>query len=128
MLGMLASLMAFGSSNVAHAQDVLPCKCDVGTIFVGNDIDCKFEVCIKDAAGLYCYTVGGGSTEYFKCHEKAVIYLKDCYGNLVQINNAKTNCVECVCVGGGCCVDACVGFDADGCIYVKIGKSACKKC
>lgn len=126
LLGMLASLMAF-SSNV-QAQDVLPCKCDVGTIYVADDVDCKFEVCVKDHAGFYCYWVGPGSVEQFKCHDEAVIYLKDCNGNLVQINNNKTNCVECVCVGKGCCVDACVGFDDNGCIVVKIGRSSCKGC
>jgi hypothetical protein len=119
--------MMFGVSNIGRAQDVLPCKCDVGTIFVGN-VNCKFDVCIKDAAGFTCVTVGPGSTEFFKCHDQAVIFLTDCNGNLVQINNNKTNCVSCICVGKGCCVDACVGFDAKGCIYVKIGPSACGKC
>ena len=126
LAGMFALLMAFGVSN-AHAQDVLPCKCDIGTIYVGK-VECKFEVCIKDAEGFHCITVTGGSVEQFKCHGKAVIFLKDCKGNLIPINNEKTNCVECVCVGKGCCVDACVGFDDQGCIYVKIGSSICRGC
>lgn len=126
LAGVSALLMAFGVSN-AQAQNVLSCKCDVGTIYVGK-VDCKFEVCIKDAAGFQCITVAGGSVEQFKCHDEAVIYLKDCNGNLIQINNDKTNCVECICVGRGCCVDACVGYDEKGCIYVKISPSICRGC
>ena len=124
-IGVLASLMMFASANITRAQDVLPCKCDTGTIYVGN-VNCKFEICIKDAAGFICYTLGPGSVIPFKCHDQAVIFLTDCNGNLVQINNNKTNCVQCVCVAPGCCVDACVGYDANGCVYVKVGPSACK--
>jgi len=127
LTGMLASLMMFAASNMVKAQDVLPCKCDVGTIYVGK-VECKFDVCIKDADGLHCITVGPGSVQQFKCHEQAAIFLKDCKGNLVQINNNKDNCVHCVCVGfgSGCCaVDACVSFDEKGCIVVKIGPASC---
>ena len=127
-MGALFSLMMFAASSISQAQDILPCKCDVGTIYVSGNLTCKFEICIKDAAGFTCVTLGPGSVEQFKCHDQAVIFLKDCNGNLVQINNNKTNCVECVCVAPGCCVDACVGYDAKGCLYVKVGPAACGKC
>lgn len=128
LAGVFTFLMSTAATTVATAQGVIPCKCDVGTIYVGK-VDCKFEVCIKDAEGTQCITVGGGSTEFFKCHEQAIIYIVDCYGNIVEINNDKDNCAYCICVGRGCCVDACVGYDEKGCPYVKIGPSqTCKKC
>jgi len=129
LMGMLGLVMMFAGANVVSAQDVLPCKCPEGTIYVGDDVACKFEVCIKDSEGFFCYTVGPGSVANFKCHDKAVIFLKDCKGNLVQINNEKDNCVRCVCVGfekGCCAVDACIGYDRNGCLYVKIVPSPCR--
>lgn len=128
LMGMLASLMMFVVSNIASAQDELPCKCEVGTISVDNNVACKFEVCIKDADGFHCITLGPGSVEQFKCHDVAVIYLKDCDGNLVRINDNDDNCVYCTCVGFKrcCAVDACVTFDRKGCLHVKITPSPCR--
>lgn len=129
LMGMLASLMMFVMSITASAQDELPCKCDAGTITVDNNVACKFEICIKDAAGLNCITVGPGSVEQFKCHDVAAIYLKDCDGNYVQINDNDDNCVYCVCVGFRrrcCAVDACVTFDRKGCIHVTVKPSPCR--
>jgi hypothetical protein len=117
----------FASATMASAQNVIPCKCDVGTIYVGK-VACDFEICIKDSDGFVCIPVSGGSVAQFKCHDQAVILIRDCYGNLVQINNDKTNCVQCICVGKGCCIDACVGYDEKGCVYVKVGPSSCGKC
>lgn len=124
-MSLLASLMMFVVSGVMNAQEVLPCYCEVGTITVGK-VDCKFQVCIEDAEGVTCFTVAGGSQEQFKCHGKAIIYLVDCNGKKIPINNPKTNCIECICVGG-CCVDACVVLDKKGCIHVVIEPSLCKK-
>jgi len=128
LTGMLASLMMFAASNMVRSQDILPCKCDVITVNVGK-VPCKFEVCVKDAAGFECAIVGPGSVQQFKCHDQAAVFLKDCQGNLVQINNDKNNCVYCVCVGfekGCCAVDACVEYDKNGCITVNITPSPCR--
>ncbi len=127
LAGVFVLLAMVASATNASAQDVLPCKCDVGTIEVGK-VGCTFEVCIKDSDGFVCIPVSGGTVAQFKCHDQAVIFLKDCKGNLVQINNNKTNCVTCVCVGKGCCVDACVTYDKNGCIRVTINPSTCKTC
>ncbi|HVZ38957.1 MAG: hypothetical protein JST22_12165 [Bacteroidetes bacterium] len=121
----LLGLTALLSPNTAHAQ--LPCKCDYATIAVGK-VPCDFKVCVKDANGLNCIGVTGGGTYKVKCNQQASFYLVDCKGNLVQIDNGKTNCVTCVCVAPGCCVDACIGTDADGCLYVKIGPSDPNTC
>ncbi len=117
----LVSMTAFVQPNVARAQD--DCKCDYATIYVDPAVSCKFDVCVKDASGFNCVTVGPGSTQLVKCNKLAAFYLTDCKGNLVQVTS---KCVTCVCVAPGCCVDACLGRDADGCLYVKIGPSACK--
>ncbi len=120
MLGLLG-ITAFVAPTAARAQ--YDCKCDYATIYVG-DVNCKFDICVKDVTGGFnCYTVGPGSTIKVKCPQAAAFLLKDCNGNLIEVTD---KCVQCVCLGNGCCVDACLGRDADGCLYVKIGPSACK--
>lgn len=117
----LVSVTAFVQPTVASAQD--DCKCDYATVYVGDDVQCKFEICVKDANGFNCYLVGPGGTFTVKCSNTAAFYLTDCKGNLVQVTE---KCVQCVCLAPGCCVDACLGRDENGCLYVKIGASACK--
>lgn len=120
MLGLLG-VTALVSPNVARAQD--PCKCDYIDVYVGDDVKCKFEVCVKDAEGFFCEWVGPGSHVQFKCHDNAAVFLTDCKGNYVQVTE---KCVECVCLAPGCCVDACLARDDNGCLYVKIWQSQCK--
>ncbi len=125
LAGMLFSLMMLASSNIVSAQDLFPCKCEVGTISVGK-LDCKFELCIKDAEGLQCFILGPGSVQQFKCHEKAAIFIRDCQGNLNQIIPDRTGCVQCICAG--CCVaDVCISYDKAGCLQISIQPSQCKK-
>jgi hypothetical protein len=113
------SLTALMTSTV-QAQD--DCKCDYGTIYVSDAVTCKFEVCVKTASSFDCYWVGPGSVQQFKCDQVAAIFLKDCKGNLIQVTE---KCVFCICVGDGCYVDACLGRDENGCLYIKVSPAKC---
>lgn len=123
----LFTLFTLITCGCVRAQSSLPCTCEKGFISVGT-VDCVFKVCVTDANGQNCYVVSSGSLVTFPCSEKAVISLVDCDGNLVDVHNDMSNCVECVCVRSGCCVDACVDRTADGCLFVKIVPSVCGKC
>lgn len=126
---MFVALLAVFSTQDAAAQ--WACKCDAITVGASSDIKCKFTLCVESAAGLDCQTIGPGTTTQFKCVKEAKVWVKDCQGNQVFITaDCNLGQTQIIPISSTCCVEACIGYDSNGCLYVKIwaAKAPCAKC
>lgn len=113
------ALMAVSFPTQASAQ--IKCACDAVLIASSSNIPCGIPICLLDAAGniVYCETIKPGADFKMKCSHGGNIAIKDCNGKLVPITQ---DCVT-VHISTGCCVYACLFYDDQGCITIKIGPS-----
>ena len=119
MLGIM-TIAAIVTSSQALAQT--PCNCTDVYLKVDPNINCTVNICVKDVTGLNCLAIApGGGLFPVPCTAKYAFYLQDCNGNYVLVDAA--NPVSCICMAPGCCVDAFVVLDVNGCWVIKVEPS-----
>ncbi len=118
----LALVITIGASTLT-AKEL--CNCDYGTVIVDGAVPCKFKVCFETIGLDRCEVVGPGSGINFKCNEAIAISLVDCNGTRVYLT---IGCDTNVPVGPGCCVQACLDYDRNGCLLLKISPSPVDFC
>lgn len=116
-----AALIAMAAFAAPEASAQTACTCTNLYLKIDPSIACQFKVCIKDFSGFNCVGITGGGLFPVPCNNTFGAYLIDCNGNYVLINDANNgNAVSCVCLQPGCCVDAFLAFDVNGCPVIKI--------
>lgn len=126
LAAVLFGLMAVYSPTTASAQ--IKCVCKAIAVYSADNIPCAIPICVLDANGtvIHCESIKPGVATKLPCIDGGSVAFKTCFGDLVTITE---DCVFNVPLGPGCCVDACLGYDENGCAYIKIGPSAVKcKC
>lgn len=124
----LVVLVSAAVPGTASAQ-LGPCVCKYIGIKVSDAVACKFSVCVSDPLGAKnCFVVGPGISTKVDCVDNAIVGLVDCNGNIVTFQPNGARCLYNVPVGPGCCVDACLGQNADGCWVITIEPSAVDFC
>lgn len=116
--------MAIISPSVASAQT--PCNCPVVYFKVDPTITCKVNLCVRDFSGINCNFYAPGGLYPVPCNNVFAFYILDCYGNYIQVTQATP--ASCVCAAPGCCIDAFVVQDINGCWVLKVQPSACLVC
>lgn len=118
----VALLFACGMNPAMAKND---CNCTYGTVIVSPVVACKFKICFETVGSTTCTVLGPGSAVKFDCNDQVAISLIDCEGNAVYLTDG---CAVNVPVGRGCCVEACLGRDDNGCLLLKIGPSPLDFC
>lgn len=126
LAAVLFGLMAVYSPTTASAQ--IKCVCKAIVVYSADNIPCAIPICVLDAKGsvIDCTTIKPGVDTKIPCVDGGSVALKTCFGDLVTITE---KCTYNIPLASGCCVDACLGYDSNGCAFIKIGPSAVKcKC
>lgn len=117
----------FGSANAFAQSTIDECNCKYVTVRVSEKVGCKVTVVFLYPSHPINYgtTVAPGQEVQLECEKGTVVTVVDCqnHKNLLGPDGCLHNFPADV----GCCVDACLTKDDNGCLLLDINPSE-KKC
>lgn len=116
----LMVLMLLFAPGKASAQ--FECACDHITVVVSADVGCRVPFCVRTYGPTECDSLAPGTRTVFRCIGIGVPYLIDC-NNQVAVPPLG-GCID-VPLAGGCCVQACLDYDANKCWQITIRPAKC---
>jgi hypothetical protein len=128
MGAMLMALIALAAPMRASAQ-ADGCTCDRIVVNVDLGVQCRVTACEVDPAGARnCVTIAPGTRDKLPCIPGATFGFRDCNGTFVPFTPIN-GCQLGIGVGPNCCtIDACVAYDANGCLIINVRPSILDIC
>lgn len=119
---LLAAVVALVCCLATPASAQLkPCVCDVVTASVDPDVPCSVTFYAQAPLCRFApVTVAPGTSGTIACCEDLKISLTDCQGNSYTFEPGGPACFFGIPLAIGCCVDACITQDANGCPEIRV--------
>lgn len=107
-------------ATTASAQ-FKPCVCDIVTASVAADVPCSVTFYAEAPLCRFApLTVAPGTSGTIACCEDLKVSLTDCQGNSYTFEPGGPDCFIGIPLAVGCCVDACITLDVNGCPEIRV--------